>query len=306
MAEHLTIVYNTCRERPRFRWFSDSLERECDGDFTGMRLVVIDFHAYNSRNGEMLVTDELETVWVRPKPNVWNGDYRLTKENWFDAASSRNTGLCYAPDGWIVYVDDLSVLMPGWLSAAREAIAGNYIVCGAYKKVKKLVVAAGEAVQYEEFLGGIDTRWNLAEADPWPCQGQWLFGCSFAAPVEALLTVNGFDENCGGLGSEDYILGIRLANAGYQFKYDRRMLTLESEEAHFEEPAFRRTDKGISPNDKSHAILKMALESKWAPNYFGEGGVRALRERVLRGEPFPIQQIPTCDWFDSQQICEMV
>lgn len=307
MAEHLTIVYNSCRLNPRFQWFLFSLKRELVDECDGIKLVVVDFHAdIRCQPDIRCQLNGMRWVWIKPKPTVWQGQYRLMRDNWFAASNSRNTGLCYAPDGWIAYVDDLSVLMPGWLNAVREAMAGNYIVCGAYKKVKKLHVENGEVKSCEEFPGGIDTRWTYAQSDPWPCQGQWLFGCSFAAPVEALLAVNGADENCDSLGSEDYILGIRLANAGYQFKYDRRMLTLESEEAHFEEPPFRRTDKGVSPADKSHAILKMALESKWAPNYFGEGGIRALRERVLRGEPFPIQQIPDKDWFDGQPISEMV
>ena len=43
-------------------------------------------------------------------------------------------------DGWIVYVDDLSVLMPGWWEQVKLAMAGNYVACGAFRKVNKLVV----------------------------------------------------------------------------------------------------------------------------------------------------------------------
>lgn len=303
--QHLTIVYVSNRRRPRFNWFATSIYNETRF-FENISFVVVDFYAIDRPLDGRFHPSITDTIWVPPKPNVWNGRYRLTQENWFAASNARNTGLCYAKNGWIAYVDDVSVLMPGWLNCVRDAMAGNYIVCGAYKKVKKLQVDMGNVVTYEEFPGGVDSRWNLAQSDPWPCAGQWLFGCSLAAPVEALLTVNGWDENCDGLGSEDYCMGIRLQNAGYTFRYDRRMLTLESEEAHFEDQPFRRTDKGVSPNDKSHAILKMALESKFAPNYFGEGGIRALRDRVIFGQPFPIVQVPDKDWFDGQPIAEMI
>lgn len=48
---------------------------------------------------------------------------------------------------------------------------------------------------------------------------------------------------------------------------------------------------------------------KWgrhkAPNYYGEGGLRAVRNRVLNGEPFPIIQVPDADWFDGQLLKEI-
>ena len=303
--QHLTICYVTCRQRPRFNWFAQSIWNETK-DFSNISFVIVDFHAIDRPLDGHLHPSITDTIWVPVKPNVWNGQFRLTKENWFAASNARNTGLCYAKDGWIAYVDDLSVLQPGWLNSVREAMAGNYIACGAYQKVKKLRVEEGVAVSYESFPVGVDSRLAQAGSDVWPCTGSWMFGCSLAAPVEALLTVNGWDENADGLGSEDYCMGIRLQNAGYTFRYDKRMMTLESEEAHFEEKPFRRTDKGVSPNDKSHAILKMAMESKYAPNYFGEGGIRAVRERALNGWPFPITGCPTCDWFDGEPISQMI
>lgn len=296
-SQHLTVCYQTCRTNPQLAWFLESFARERASHDGPVKLVIVDFHAQD---------ETIEgAVWVPPKPCVWQGPFRLTKENYFAAANSRNTGLCYAPDGWIAYVDDLSVLMPGWLSSIREAMSGNYIVLGAYKKVKDLVVEKGAVKSCTEFPSGIDSRWGSGANCPVQASGSWLFGCSFAAPVEALLTVNGSDENADGLGSEDYLLGIRLQNAGYTFRYDRRMLTLESEELHHIGTPFKRRDKGVSPNDKSHALLRQAEGSRWAPNYFGEGGIRALRDIILAGGNFPISQIPDRDWFDGQPLSEL-
>ena len=123
-------------------------------------------------------------------------------------------------------------------------------------------------------------------------------------PVEALLTVNGWPEICDGLGSEDYCLGMALENNGFPLVYDRRMLTLESEEAHFEEPPLRKDDwhfEGGKPvrggnggNDKSHAVLNIALQSKRFENY---NDFRALRAAILNGEDFTVMQIPEHDWY---------
>lgn len=285
-----------------FRWFFDSLNRECKGDFSGLHLVCVD-----------LLAEErpMQMIWdehVPPMPCVWQGPYRLTKRDYFAASNARNTALCLAPDGWIAYVDDLSVLMPGWLNSIREAMEGDYIVLGAYKKVLKLFVDEDGNARYEEFAPGVDSRWDKGDpCKPVPAAGSWMFGCSLAAPVEAFLKINGWDADCDSLGSEDYIAGIMLDKAGYRFCYDRRMLTLESEERHHDGSALPRFDKGKSPNDKSHAILNMVLKGgrHTAPNYFGEGGIRAVRERVLNGEPFPIIQTPQHDWYDGQPLSEL-
>lgn len=103
-----------------------------------------------------------------------------------------------------------------------------------------------------------------------------------------------------------------LEQHGWKLMYDRRMLTFESEELHFVEKPFKRIIKAKAANsnfgekDASHTILNMTRGGrKVAPNYFGEGGIRAVRQRVLAGEPFPITQVPDRDWRDGQLLSEM-
>lgn len=304
----LTIAYITARKDCRIQWFADSLVRQSK---LGFSVIVVDrFHDEHGRQSDMCAAF-LEAGYlgqkyrhVLPKPNVWNGPHRLTKEDWFAAASQRNTALCLCETTHIAYVDDLSVLMPDWLDAVNEAVAGNYIGCGAYKKVKNLVVKDGEPVGYVETPEGYDDRLRRVTEDISPCTGGWLYGCSLVAPVEDLLEVGGWPEYVDGMGAEDYTLGIALTNAGKHLKYCRKMLTLESDELHFVEPPMRKTDKGVSPNDKSHAALRIAQQSKYFPNYY-PGGMRALREHVQAGGDFPTDQNPDRDWFDGQLISEM-
>ena len=302
----ITFAYMTNRREPMIQWWFDSLHRELGGDYSSAKLVVIDFYAYEpGRKDAFSKLTHSEITHVTPKPTVWQGKHRLTKIDYFAAANARNTAICLAPDGWIAFVDDLSVLMPGWMDAITRGIAGNYVALGAYKKVKDLVVEDGEVKSFTPNPSGVDSRWSLgSDSKAVYFDGGGLFGCSFALPVEWLLNANGLDENCDSLGSEDSILGVRLQNLGYAFKYDRRMLTLESEEGHGGE-VFKRSDKGVSPNDKSHAILTQARGSLRAPNYFGAEGIRGLRQGILNGEPFPVVHVPEHDWYDSQSISEL-
>lgn len=305
---NLTVCYITGRKEPKIEWFRDSLDKQLDETNEDCDVIIIDRFCAQRHNQWNL------GFHYPPKPNVWQGEYRLAKEDWWAMSNARNTALCQCVTHSIAYVDDLSVLMPGWLNAVKEACEGNYVACGAYRKVKNLVVENGEVKSYEPYSD--DCRLSLAPDELGPCTGDWLYGCSCCFPTEALLSVGGWPEYCDGLGSEDYCLGICLGNAGFHLKYDKRMMTYESEELHnyTADPTgddririsggLKRMDKGVSPNDKSHAALRIARQSKYFPNYY-EGGIRALRQFVLAGNPFPVIQEPQHDWFDNQPIREM-
>lgn len=297
----LTVAYITFRRFNRIEWFFESLARELKATPCELNVVVVDYHAHERLEGM-----PMPCVHVPPKPSVWQGEHRLTKRDYFAAANARNTALCYAPDGWIAYVDDLSILMPGWLSCVQRAMRENYIALGAYKKVKDLkMVDAPCRADYTVFPPGVDSRWNKGGDQPVVAAGSWLYGCSVAMPVEALLKVNGWNELCDSLGSEDYCTGIALEKAGYSFRYDRTMLTLESEEGHHTEPSLPRFDKGVSPKDKSHAILERIMGDPHPVSpFYVDGGLRCERNRVLRGQPFTIPTQPTHDWFDQTPLSE--
>lgn len=288
----LTIAYITARRDPKINWWFDSLRIQLT-DWEP-KLIVVDLH----QKSHAIMTDK----HVPPKPNVWQGEHRLTKEDWFAPANARNTALCLCETEWIAYVDDLSVLMPEWLARVEAAMEGGYNVAGSYRKVQELLVEGGKIKWSIPFSD--DSRLRLAKEDLGDCEGGWLYGCSCAFRVDDLLTVGGWPEYCDGMGSEDYCLGIALKNAGFPLKYDRKMMTLESEEDHHREPSLRRTDKGTSPFDKSHAALNIAKSSSYFANYY-PGGMRALRAEILSGKPFPVIQEPKHDWFDGMEIAQM-
>lgn len=302
----LTIAYCTARKQPHFKWFFDSLGRQhCR--LPGIRLVVVDFHhapdrlQFASINGNKI-------IHVPPKPNVWQGPHRLTQRDYFAASNARNTALCYAADGWISFVDDLSVLRDGWLAAVQDAMRSpGTIRLGAYRKVNELQVIEGEVKGFSNHPHGFDSRWNAGnDYAPAPIHGSAMFGCSLVGEVEAFMRINGFDEDCSPIGGEDYLAGLMLQAHGYKFVYDRRMLTYECETCHHREPRMAGEDKGVSPNDMSHRLLAMVNGGRnVAPNYFGESGIRKLRDEILAGGGFPIPNCPQHHWPDGQPLAEM-
>jgi len=315
---HLTIAYFTSRKNPAIKWFFDSLNRETGGDYTKIRVVVVDFWAKNrtecvddiAHGSERIVAGGGACYCTPPKPTVWQGEHKLTKEDWFAASNARNTAVCLAPDGWIAFVDDVSVLLPGWLKQVREAMAGDQktVTLGAYRKVKDLVVENGNVVGFTDHPGGHDNRFGHGSDDQGvDCAGNWLYGCSLVAPVQAFLDINGWPEAwCDGLSFEDCICGIMLSKKGYSFRYVRSMMTYESEELHAQLPIMKRSDYGVSPNDKSHAVLHAARSGNgWHPNYFGEEGISGLRARILAGEKFPIVQIPEHEFYTGTPLKDL-
>ncbi len=311
----ITLAYFTARKEPMIAWFFNSLHRELGGDYSGISVQVVDYWAELPGRRESFAGqfkgpfDSL--LHVTPKPCVWQGPHALTKEAWFAAGNARNTALCLCRTEWIIFLDDLSTMRPGFMQAATEATAlpRNTISLGAYRKLKCMEVdREGLVRSHESYPAGVDNRQKhmdatLLEHKAFPAYGSWLYGCNLTAPVEAFLKINGWAEDLsGGISFEDCLTGVVMQNAGMKFRYDTRMMTFESEERHHVEPPFRKTDKGVSPNDKSHAALAAAQKLSRFDNGFD---LRAMRQDVLAGKPFPIPTGPTKDWYDGQPLAEM-
>lgn len=315
-----------------FWWFIASLREQCLALNILPQVVVVDFWAQElpqyfwkeddaKRRIESFksMMRDFPNVHVPPKPTPWQGKYRLTKKDYFAAANARNTAICYSKCDYIAFVDDLSVLLPGWLATVIEHKGQNRVVCGAFKKVKGLVVQNGAVVQFDPFAPGVDSRWNEGkDGEPIACPPNWLFGCSFGCPTQYLLDVNGLceDADSTGLGLEDCALGRALGNNGHHLWYDRRMLTYESEERHHNGAVTMvRMDKkrdgtvttpcGVAPNEKGHHFVSQFWNAKRFSNYFPEGGIAAMRQHILSGGQFPTGVNPQHDWFDAQPLTEL-
>lgn len=305
----MTISYITNRIEPKFEWFFASLRSQC----VSAGVQIIDFYAEERRDQVKALANQFGVNLlhhVEPKPTVWQGKHRLTNSDYFAAANASNTAIALCRTDWIVFVDDLSVLQPGWWKCVQEAVFRNGVTCGAYRKVFDIEVDldSGLVTKYRDNPIGNDARGQRVGFDRvTSCTGQWFFGCSFVARISDLLKCNGFDEDCDGMGYQDAITGVMMEKQGVKFWYDGRMQTWESEELHHQPgQAFIRWDPGESPNDKSHAILEMIRKGrKWAPQYFGKEGLAGLRLRILSGEQFPIVTIPQHEWFTGTPLKDL-
>lgn len=125
-------------------------------------------------------------------------------------------------------------------------------------------------------------------------------------PLEWALQINGFEEHCDGLGSEDYIMGMMLANNGYPVKFDPRIKIIEDRTPEEAGPVMKRSSKERFPNDpidKGHRAIFCFGDQKRASHQWN---LREIRERVLKGEPFPHHGgQPDRDWYDGQPLAEM-
>ena len=299
MIKSLTIVYVTARKEPKIKWFFDSLDRETGRDYSNTKILIIDTYS-----DEYVETISKTLRRKKPKPTIWQGEHRITKEDWWAKCNSMNTGICLCDTEYIAFVDDRSVLSHGWLHCIQDAMIGSYAVCGSYEKHANMKVENGEIVDEGEFLGA-DVRRKFGTSVR---TTDW-YGGSCALPLEWCLRVNGYPEDiCDGLGFEDIAFGFLLRNNHLDMRYDSRMRIIEDRTpGESYEGALKRASKpSPDPNNirlaKDYRILEIMGASTASGNSFDIG---KLREQVLRGEPFPPPTASHLDWFDQQPISEM-
>lgn len=286
-----TIVYTTARVQPRLDWLLDGLER--DGRASDrLELVVVDARGRSAQEiGYRPVAPVARIVETAPKPCVWQGPQRVTSRDWWALSNARNTGAVLATTDYLVFLDDRCHIGPRWLAEVRAAEAVRVsVVAGSYEKHEDLKVTH-------------DHRRTQRPRGLEDCGGSWLFSCNFALPLEWFLGVNGFEEGCDGLSGEDSVLGLMLANRGHRIDFRPQMMVIQ-ERSTSTQHYFARTDKGVSPNDKSHAAIARfggRTRTELTPD------LRALRARVAAGGGFPDvdRSVEHRDWYDGQPIREM-
>lgn len=297
MIKSLTISFLTARREPLIHWFLDSLDRETGKDYSNTKVLIVDTYGEEWSQGGYIQS-------VKPKPTIWAGDHRITKQDWWSKCNSANTAIALCQTEWLALVDDRSVLSHGWLHCIQDAMIGDYAVCGSYEKRAGMKVENGEIVDEGEFLGA-DVRRKFGTAVR---TTDW-YGGSCALPLEWCLRVNGYPEDvCDGLGFEDIAFGILLRNNHLDMRYDSRMRIIEDRTpGESYEGALKRASKpSPDPNNKwlakDYRILEIMGGATASGNSFDIG---KLREQVLRGEPFPPPTASHFDWFDNESIAEM-
>jgi hypothetical protein len=323
----LTIGYLTYRLHPRFEWFCASLARELrsmpDISPSEIQVVVIDGRLWYDEHRHLGMYDAAIVPHVdglgssikfehhTPKPNALQGPFRQTSRDYFCAASARNTAFAYARAGHVAFVDDLSVLLPGWLKAHIHAADNGYVLAGTTCKQRRIIVNShGDLASFEEFRLGRDSRLDRLTEDLQDCTGGWLFGGTFSVPLDLALNVNGQDEIHDTIGGEDYDFGTRLERAGACIRISRLCGTYEDEMAHHAEAPMIRIDQPWAGPDGPYASNYLYNKMRREPSRTWTIGntykLRDVRTQVLGGLGFP--SVPKEDllyWVDGRRLRDM-
>lgn len=292
----LTIGFITGRPEPHLDWLLGSLAPQLAPkdeitvlviDALGRTPTALGAHPYGNLIPRVVV--------ALPKPTPWQGRHRITSCDWWAKSSAINTALVLCETDYVAFLDDSCRLGPKWLETVREGERKRRsVLAGTYEKIEQGVVTP-------------DHRRISAPKGKSNCGGGWLFGCTFALPLEWALEANGAEEGCDGMGTEDYIFGFMLENNGHRIDFVPDMaVTQVRDEALISgipRSGLRRTDKGISPHDKSHAALarfRHRKRTEFSPD------LRALRAQRAAGVlSWPLPDPKMRDWYDGQLVREM-
>lgn len=307
---NLTIVFCTSRKQPMFNWFIDSLkhqmlEEDC------IDVIFVDLYCTKQECWSLNPKYEgkeynIHILHTPPKPTVWQGEHRITSDDWWAASNARNTGICLCQTDYIMFLDDRQVLCPGWLGRVRDAAGVGVAVCGTYEKRLGISVENGMIVHMGDLDGsdsrtpqGVDHRAGVPHKNN-DAPGSWWFACCCGLPLEWALRVNGYEEMMDGLGMEDVVFGSVLKNNGYKIRFDPKMKVIQDRMGFSSHT--KKMDKGVSPNDKSHASLERFANRMRAAHPWN---LSEIRNHVLDGGEWPsVDAFPKTDWYDGQPISE--
>jgi len=288
----ITICFITAREYPQLDWLISGLADQAKKR-DEIELIVVDALGRSATEiGYYPIPAITKLVETRPKPTIWQGPHRITAHDFFANANARNTAIVLCTTSYICFLDDRCKLDPGWFEAVRcGEKKRDAVLCGSYAK---------------HWSGGIsmDNRRASKPQGQKRCLPEWSYGCNLALPLRWALKVNGFEEGCDPVGVEDCVFGQMLGNAGYRADFVAEMSVQQDRNdprGYLHPPKFPRQDKGLSPNDKSNALIDRFCKrsrTEFTPD------LNRLREVLARGEAFPLPD-PNADyrdWYDGTSI----
>lgn len=295
----ITIAYLTARENPKLEWLLYSLDRDTKhGD--EIDLIFVDFWGRPAQTLGVTPRPWLANIINSPpKPTIWQGPHRITKSDWWAKANSCNTALVLCETDFVVFVDDRCRPDAGWLSAIRACEHSRQsVLAGPYDKHVDDGTVRGTMV--------VDHRRRFAPSGRNNCGGAWLFGGNFALPLAWALEVNGFEEGCDPVGGEDYIFGQMLCNRGRRIDFDVNM-SIDQDRRLGDDHPFPRKDKGVSPNDKSHAMnnrFDIRMRTELTPDLVELRA--AYRQNGYVSFKVPDPKATYLDWYDDSNIADYV
>lgn len=293
----LTLAFITGRAEPHLDWLLESIAPQV-GASDEVNVIVIDMRGRTPADLGVLPNYGHWAPNVRvelPKPTPYQGAHRITTSDWWAKSNAMNTAFVLCETDYIAFTDDSCRVGPRWLDVVRRGYQTRAsVLAGSYDKLEAGLISS-------------DHRRERCPTGKVNCGGSWLFGCTFALPLEWALQVNGAEEGCDSMGTEDYTFGLMLANAGHRIDFVPDMMVTQ-ERAVVSGPgpggwAVRRTDKGVSPNDKSHAALRRfgsRRRTEFTPD------LRELRARRAAGDlTWPLPDPEIRDWYDNQLVREL-
>lgn len=303
----LTLVFMTGRRDPHLEWVLDVLARDLvDGDV--IDLIVID--ALDRTLVELLGAavipafprGHVSITVVPPKPNIWQGKHRITSRDWWATANARNTAIVMAGYDYLAFIDDRAMPGPFWISTLRRGERERTsVLVGAYEK---------RETRGQHTIVARDHRLEKKPQGMANCGGGWLYGCTFALPLAWALECNGLEEGCDGLTGEDYIFGLMLANNGHRIDFAPSLFVSQDRTAGNEtcKGTYACRDKGVSPDDKSHAALARFGRRKRTEFTPDLGEMRRARQTAAGVVTWPIPNpaIDYRDWYDQELIRNML
>ncbi|MDD3813293.1 MAG: glycosyltransferase [Desulfocapsaceae bacterium] len=162
---------------------------------------------------ELAQKENINVKWMRSKTNHWKSNRLL--------GNARNTGFIHSDGELIVFLDDYTWVPETFLEEHwnRYKETGNGII----GRVKTVKYQDPVNSQNDLTIIGEDDRYNIAQkngynAIPNPLYG-WFYTFNASAPLEALIKINGYDEEFDATGEDDIDLGERLTRIGINFKY---------------------------------------------------------------------------------------
>lgn len=323
----ISLIYLTNRIDCKLDWTIQSFANQYDGSVP-VEWIIVDFwkdeqNIFHERANDIkhAMGGNFQYQHVSPKPSPVQGQYKITKEEWFAASNARNTGCAYAKGIHLAFIDDLSYLGENWWKAVKRSYENKQVVAGCYAKVLGLNVEYGKRIAGENREVGKDARLRANPNSRFIGGGE-LFGCSFALPVETYCSVNGQDEILDTLGMEDYTFGIQLQKKGYSIWFDVDMYSEENEEMHGGGLVFKREDKLLTPEqyelarirlgcihrmggrtDSSHLFLDMLYSQKNPWSFGNNFNMADLWNMTIKNYPLPTGEEK--HWVDLQPFKDM-